>query len=64
MNNVSLYCGDLLLKYLQNVKRFRFDPVNDRRNWKIEKELVCLEGCFFIFIIDKFNQPKLLPVST
>ena len=46
MNNVSLYCGDLLLKYLQNVKRFRFDPVNDRRNWKIEKELVCLEGCF------------------
>ena len=43
---MSLYAADLLLKYLQNVKRFRFDPVNDRRNWKIEKKLVCLEGCF------------------
>ena len=41
---MSLYTGDL--KYLQNVKRLGFDPVNDRRNWKIEKKLVCLEGCF------------------
>ena len=70
VNNVSLYWLAGLAIFLANIcnkmsKRLGLDPVSDRMNPKIEKKLVCcLFVCFFILIIDKLNQAKLLPVST
>ena len=65
LNNVSLYWRwrSSSQIFCKMSKDYGFDLVNDRMQPKTEKKLVCCV-LSFISIIDKFNQPKLLPVST